>query len=262
MNFFQINSFIKHFFTSTKKGHGVHSPFVYQLCEQVFYNNDEFYCFNEIEQIRHQLLTNNTKINVKDYGAGSKKFSDNVRAISDIAKYGISTKKQNQILFKLINYLNCKTIIELGTSLGINTLYLASTNTNNKIFSIEADKNLCQIALNNLKQLNLTNTTLINDTFENALPNLLSQLNQIDLIYVDGNHTFEATINYFNLILPKVNYNTVIIFDDIYWSAAMQNAWQQIIQNKNIKCSIDAFYFGFVFFNKDFIEPIHLKIKI
>jgi predicted O-methyltransferase YrrM len=262
MNFFQINNFIKHWFASTNKGHGVHSPFIYQLCEEVFYNNFEFYHFKQLNKLRTNLLQSKQIINFIDYGAGSKKLKSNKRAISDITKYGISNKKQNEILFKLIHFLNCNTIIELGTSVGLNTLYLAMPNKENKIYTIEANNELCLLAKENAKKLNVNNITVLNNLFDVALPNLLNQLNTFDMLYVDGNHTYEATLNYFNLALQKINNKSIIVLDDIHWSKEMYKAWKEIKNNKNVKCSIDAFYFGILFFDANFIEKVEYKIKI
>jgi hypothetical protein len=122
INFHQIKNFLHHFFTAKRNGHGVHSPFAYQLCEEVFYNKNKFYCFEELNAIRNLLLTNETELTVEDFGAGSKTFDSDKRKINALAKSGISTNKQSEILFKLLNFLNCKSSIELGTSLGLNTL--------------------------------------------------------------------------------------------------------------------------------------------
>lgn len=262
MNTFQIISFIKHYLTSTSKGHGVHSPFIYQLCEQVFYNTDSFYPFEKIEKVRATLLKNNQSITVNDFGAGSKKFKSNTRNISDIANHGISSSKQSELLFKLIHFLNCETIIELGTSIGINTMYLASVNSKNKIYTIEADKNLCELAEKNFSEFGLKNIHLINNVFDEALPLLLNNLNDIDFAYIDGNHTYEATIKYFECLVKKSKPSTVIILDDIYWSDAMFKAWTKIQVHPKVTCTVNTFNFGIVFFNESFLEPIHLKIRL
>lgn len=262
MNFFQVNSFIKHYLSANYKGHGVHSPFIYQLCEQVFYNTDSFYPFKKIEQIRSSLHKNNQSITITDYGAGSKTFKGNTRIISDIAKHGISSTKQSELLFKLIHFLNCETIVELGTSLGINTMYLASVNSKNRIYTIEADKNLCELAKMNFDTLDLKNIHLINDVFDHALPLLLETLTEIDFAYIDGNHTYQATLNYFELLSRKSNSNSIIVLDDIYWSKEMYEAWKKIQQHPKVRCTVDTFNLGLVFFNTDFLEPVHLKIRL
>ena len=117
INFHQIQHFIQHYCAARRNGHGVHSPFAFQLCEEVFYNNNHFYDFDELKKIRTLLLNNTAQITVEDLGAGSKTFSSDKRKINALTQKGTSTTKQSEILYKLINFLNCKINLELGTSI-------------------------------------------------------------------------------------------------------------------------------------------------
>jgi len=262
INFHQATYFIKHYFTAKRNGHGVHSPFAYQLCEEVFYNNNHFYDFDKLKETRDSLLNDNTEINFVDLGAGSKTFTSSKRKISAITKKGISTAKQSELIYKLINFLNCNTCIELGTSVGLNTLYMALANKNGKVISIEGSKDLCEFATSLAKKNEAENIEFINSNFNEALPNVLKSLVSFDLIYIDGNHTYNATLNYFKLALEKKNNNSVFIFDDIYWSPEMTKAWQEIKEHPSVTLSIDAFYFGLVFFKEEVKEKVELKFYI
>lgn len=262
INGHQIKAFIRHFFTAKRNGHGIHSPFGYTLCEEVFYNHNSFYDFMELQKLRESLLKNETTLEIEDFGAGSKTFKTNTRSIKDLAKKGISTSKQSQLLYKLINFLNCKTSIELGTSLGLNTLYLANGNKNGNVTTIEGSSNLFHFARELAQNSNINNITFINATFDHALPTLLSQLNKLDLLYVDGNHTREATLHYFKTALTKKHNNSVFIFDDIYWSQGMTQAWEELKKHPDVTLSIDTFYFGLVFFKQEIKEKRDLKFYI
>ncbi|MDP1802467.1 MAG: class I SAM-dependent methyltransferase [Bacteroidota bacterium] len=259
INFHQIKHYIKHYLTARRGGHGVHSPFAFQLCEEVFYNRNSFYDLDELQKTRTSLLNSNTEIIVEDFGAGSKTFTTNKRKIKDLVAKGISTAKQSETLYKLINFLNCGAIIELGTSIGLNTLYLAKANKNGKVITIEGSKNLVEFATELAKKNNLNNIEFIEAKFDEALPTLL-QNNSPSLIYIDGNHTYDATMRYFNLALAKKDNSTVIIFDDIYWSPGMTMAWNEIKNNASVTLSIDLFYFGMVFFREELKEKVDLKL--
>lgn len=261
-NFHQATYFIKHYFTAKRNGHGVHSPFAYQLCEEVFYNTNYFYDFDTLKKIREVLLKDATEIDMVDLGAGSKTFTSDKRKISDISKKGISTVKQSELIYKLINFLNCNTSIELGTSIGLNTLYMALANKNGKLKSIEGSKDLFDFASELAKKNNVNNIEFINSNFNTSLPDILENLNSLDLIYIDGNHTYEATLNYFKLALKKKHNNSVFIFDDIYWSPEMTKAWQEIQKHVAVTLSIDAFYFGMLFFKEEVKEKVELKFYI
>lgn len=262
INVHQILSFIPHFFLANRNGHGVHSPFGYQLCEEVFYNNNSFYDFESLKQVRNELLINNEQIEVTDFGAGSKTFSGNKRKIKAIADRGVSTTQQSELFYKLIHFLNCNHIVELGTSVGLNTLYMANANKQAQVFTLEGSKNLSEFAKTLAQKNKISNIQFIHATFDEALPNLIHSLPALDLLYVDGNHRYEATLNYFKLALQKTHNNSVIIFDDIYWSKGMTKAWQEIKNHPSVTLSIDAFYFGMIFFKSELKEKTHLRFYI
>ena len=262
INFHQIVYFVQHFFTAKRNGHGIHSPFAFDLCEEVFYNEHSFYDFELLRSVRQQLWDDSRTIEVTDYGAGSKTFKSNQRRIKDIARNGISSGKQSEIFFKLINCLKFNSCIELGTSLGLNTLYLAKANPASKIYTIEGSKNLCDFAIKLAQQQEVNNIKFINDKFDDCLPDVLEKIDHPFLMYVDGNHSYEATLRYFYLALTKSDHNSVIIFDDIYWSAGMTEAWEEIKRNTAVRLSVDTFYFGFVFFRTEVKEKIDLRIYL
>ncbi len=262
VNTHQIRSFIKHFFVAKRKGHGVHSPFAYKLCEEVFYNTDSFYAFKQLDLVRKHLLVDETILEIEDFGAGSKTLNDKSRKIKDIAAKGISSQKQSEILFKLLNFLKCETVIELGTSLGLNTLYLSMVNSNTKIISLEGDKSLSDFASQLSNKYKQTNTEFVHAKFDDILPSLLQKINTLDLFYVDGNHTYSATMRYFEMALPKKNQQSVFVFDDIYWSPEMTKAWEEIKKHPSVKLSIDTFYFGLVFFDEGIKEKVDLRMYL
>lgn len=245
-----IWKYIVYWFKSTN-AHGIQSPFVFELYNDCIIEKNKFYSFDNIESIRSMLLLSNQKIEVKDFGAGSKVHNSNTRRISGIAKYAAKSPKFGQILFRLANKFKPKNIIEIGTSLGISTMYLAAPNSNTKVYTIEGCPNIAKVAKVNFKKIGFNNISLINDTFEKALPNLLEQMSEVEMVYIDGNHTKNATLSYFNQLLPKITSQTILIFDDIYWSSEMEDAWGQIKNHPKITVTIDLFELGIVFFNPE-----------
>jgi len=250
LNTFQIKGYISFRSLAKNGGHGIHSPFVFDLINNVIENNGTFYGFKEIENIRKKLLQNDKTININDLGAGSKKFLSQERKISDIAKYSLKSAKQASFIFRIANYFNAKNIVEIGTSLGITTMYL-SLLKQAKITTIEGDENIYKIANDNFNKLNINNINNILSNFDNVLPQIINDTDKIDLAFIDGNHTKKATLKYFNLIKQKTHKNTVIIFDDIYWSKGMQEAWQSIKKDSSVIVSIDLFHLGLVFFKDE-----------
>jgi predicted O-methyltransferase YrrM len=254
--------FLKHLLLAKRGGHGVHSPFAYRLCEEVLYNKNPFYNFAALNKIRTALLRDDTALVIEDHGAGSKSLKGNIRKVRDIVATATSTKKQSELLYRLANFLNCQNIVELGTSVGINSMYLAMSHKNCKVFTIEGSRALNEFAKELGRKWQLTNITNINGLFDEVLPTLLNTLSSLDLYYIDGNHTFDATLKYFNLGLEKKHDDSVFVLDDIYWSRGMTMAWKEIKSHPSVTFTIDAFYFGMVFFRNDFREPVHLRLLV
>ncbi len=202
---------------------------------------------SDISKIRKQMRSDKALVTIEDYGAGSKKM-DSTRMVSDIVRLSASSKKKGKFLYNMVQCYKPNTIVELGSSLGFGTMYLASSLPESKVISIEGSKVLYDRAFKNIGQLGLTNIDLVNATFDETLPELLRKNNGCDLLFVDGNHTKEATLRYFSMFLPYAKPESVIIFDDIRWSEGMYEAWKEIRKHERVSFSIDLFSLGIVYF--------------
>ena len=243
---YPIKSFIAFLFKSTNQ-HGVHSPFVYQLVTQCFYNKETFTAYKALSNYRQSLLRNNTLLEIEDFGSGSRVFNSQFRTVASIAKTAGSSVKKTQLLFRLSHYLNYKNLLELGTALGQGTQALCLGAQNGNVTSIEGSKALYNTTKNNLSGCN--NLNLVNGIFKNELPKLNNH--KWDLIFIDGHHDKASTIAYFEALLPNIHNDSLIILDDIYWSKGMTEAWKYIYNHNHVTVSIDTYYFGLVFFRKE-----------
>ena len=268
--FFQIKSYIK-FLYNSKNEHGVHSPFVFDLVTKCFYDkeskpdpsvSEQAKQYQVLKKYRNSLLENKSKIEVVDFGAGSKVFNSNTRQIAKIAKTAGISPKRAELLFRIVNYFQPSTILEIGTSLGLATSALALGNPKAKITTLEGCPNTMAIAKNQLQLLNINNVELVNIEFKNYLQKFSKTipLGGLDLIYFDGNHSKNATLGYFELLLPTITNNSVWIFDDIHWSKDMETAWEIIKKHKEVTVTIDTFQWGLVFFRKE-QEKEHFVIR-
>ena len=239
------------FLLKSKLKHGVHSPLVYNLVEDVLLDKRKFHAFDVIEGARKNLLINKNELSVTDYGAGSKKQKNKKRVVGDIAKNATVPVKYGKLLFRLANFYKPKVLLELGTSLGIGTSYIASGKNRDAILTtVEGDEGIFNISQQVQKALKLENVVGINSQFDNFLEEYIDQNPVIDFVYVDGNHTQEATLKYFNLLKSQMSDNGLIIFDDIYWSDGMKKAWSVIKNDNAISSTVDLFKFGLVYFRK------------
>ncbi len=254
---FDYLGFLIHSYNS----HGIHSPFVFSLYNEVLNVKKEYYCFEEIEKLRTSYLNNKQLIEMLDYGAGSVLGKSNKRKISDIANTSLQSVKHATLLFRLVEYFKPQNIIELGTSFGITTCYMAGVSKQIKVITIEGNPAIAKIAQMGFNKLNLDNIKLICGSFENHFEEVLKETGTVDFILFDGNHRYEPTIRYFKQALKYKNQHSVFIFDDIYWSLEMKKAWQEIIQSPQVTVSIDLFDMGIVFF-KQGQHKQHFKLRI
>jgi len=234
--------------------HGVHSPFVYELLESVIYNKNDFYCYTTIEELRKELLASKKVINCVDLGAGSLKNNSIKKSVQQLTKYAAKPPKYAQLLFRLVNHFQPKQVIELGTSLGISTAYLASANSKIKVITIEGAPEVANEAKQHFNQLQLKNIEQLTGNFDAVLPHILATTEKIDFVFFDGNHRKQPTLSYFEQCLKKSHNNSVFVFDDIYWSAEMKEAWEEIKNNNQVTVTIDLFFIGIVFFRKEQVK--------
>lgn len=253
-----INYYAK---ASNGKGHGMHSPFVFELIEEVLNDNRTFYAYQNIERLRQLMLMNNCILNIEDFGAGSRVIKNNSRSIAMVAKSSLKQKKYAQLLFRIINYYQPKIIVELGTSLGITTSYLAAANSSANVITFEGAAAIASVAKKNFLTLQLNNIKLIQGNFDDTLPATISTLSSLDFAFIDGNHRYQPTLNYFNQILTKSNPYSIIILDDIHWSKEMEQAWKQVQNHPSVTMTIDLFFIGIVFFREEFKVKQHFLVR-
>ena len=256
----QIKSYI-YFLYNSKNEHGVHSPFVFDLVTKCFYNKTNYPEYSILTNYRKSLQQNKNTIQVADFGAGSKVFKSNTRQISKIAKTAGISKKRAKLLFRIVRYFQPKSILEIGTSLGLATSALSLGHQNAKVLTLEGcteTQNQCQLQF---QKFNFNNVEFINTEFSNYLNSEILISNFINLIYIDGNHSQKATLAYFELLLPTITNNSVWIFDDIHWSSDMEEAWDMIKNHKKVTVTIDTFQWGIVFFRAEQAKE-HFVIRL
>jgi predicted O-methyltransferase YrrM len=246
---------------SNGKGHGIHSPFVFHFITKVLNDKTHYPEYQPIEDLRQKLLKDQTILTIEDFGAGSSLNKTNQRTIASIAKNAAKQKKYSQLLFRIVKEYQAKTILELGTSLGITTSYLATANLAGKVITMEGAKEIAKIARQNFKTLELSNIEITEGNFDDKLSSIIYHLSSVDLAFIDGNHQQEPTERYFQQLLPKTHNDSILIFDDIHWSPRMEQAWQAILEHPSVRCSIDLFFIGIILFRSEFREKQHFTIR-
>lgn len=247
--------------SSNGKGHGVHSPFVFDFITSVLNDKGHYYAYEKVEAIREQLLLDKTEITIEDMGAGSVHSSSAVRTIASVARNAAKPPKYGQLLFRMANYYKPKMILELGTSFGISSAYLSLGSGSNNMITIEGSAEIAKRAKEHFRLLGLTGIQSLQGNFDLVLPAVLQEGFEPDFVFIDGNHRLEPTLRYFNLLLQHKPVTGVYVFDDIHWSAEMEEAWATISSHPEVFLSIDLFFIGLVFFNPSFQVKQHFSIR-
>ena len=260
---FQLaKKYIRYLLTaSNSKGHGVHSPFVFELITKVLNDDRKYYAYEQIEEVRASLKVDNSLLTIRDFGAGSRVTQQKQRSVSSIANSALKPKKFGQLLFRIVEQYKPSNIVELGTSLGITTSYLASANPAANITTMEGAAEVAAVAKNNFKRLGLQNIQLVEGDFNETLARVLQNVPTVDLAFIDGNHRLQPTLAYFQQLLTKTHEYSVLIFDDIHWSAEMEEAWETIKDHASVSLTIDLFFIGLVFFRTENKTKQHFTIR-
>lgn len=240
--------------------HGVHSPFIFDLLLSTIYNRKEFYAYRKIENIRQEMLLSGQNVHCIELGAGSQVLNKPSKTVGQIARSAAKSPKFGQLLFRLVDHFQPENVLELGTSLGISTAYMAVASSKAEIHTIEGCPEVAAIARRNFKNASLKNIDLTVGSFDDVLPGILKQMQRVDLVFFDGNHRKEPTLNYFKQCLEKAVETSVFIFDDIHWSPDMKSAWEEIKENERVTVTLDLFYLGIVFFRKEQVKE-HFVIR-
>jgi predicted O-methyltransferase YrrM len=246
---------------SNSKGHGMHSPFVFEFITKVLNDFTQYEDYTKVESLRKQLLKNKNTVEVEDFGAGSTKTKSNTRVIGSIAKNAAKPTKFGQLLYRMVQHYNFKTVLEFGTSLGITTCYLSLANPASKVVTMEGSNAIADVAQQNFGELGLKNIELVRGNFDDTLESVLQKMQRLDFAFIDGNHRQEPTEKYFQQILPYTHNDTMLVFDDIHWSKGMEAAWNNIVQHEAVTCYIDLFYIGIVCFRKEFMEKQNFSVR-
>lgn len=245
----RIISFLRYFFKATN-AHGIHSPFIYDLYTQVIRLRKKYYALEELKEYRQTLAIDTTELTLLDLGAGSFNKTNPTRVVrvKDIYKRSCHSFKDTDLLFRLIAHFQPHHILELGTCLGVSTLYMAKANKRASVYTMEGNPDYAMMARKAFIQFQAHNITLIEGDIHQTLRIAMDRIPSLDFAFLDAHHAYEPTLQFFKSCLSKAHENTVIVLDDIHWSPEMERAWETIKGMEEVKQTIDLYQFGIVFF--------------
>lgn len=254
---FRIKSYISYWLDAVDE-HSLHSPFLFDFYTTLLKPPVKPGAFQHIEKLRQQLLHDKRTISVADHGSG--KQAKALRKISAIAGTSLSAPRFSSFYFRLAQYFEATSIVELGTSFGINSLYLAEKK-DATVTTFEGSAAIAGIAELTFEFADKKNVTLITGEIDITLPSFLQRVKKVDLAFMDANHRYKPTIKYFEWLLKKLHEGSVLILDDIHYSREMENAWAEIRNHNLVYGSVDLFRCGIVFFDPS-LNKQHVILQV
>ena len=246
-NFSLVRGYLHHWLYALNE-HSLQAPLVYDLYCNVIKQDQAIPLFQFIEEVRRRMLGCADLIPVSSLGAPSRVSARSRRSVRSLARHSLSSPKVGRLLYRLATYNSSDYLVELGTSLGITTLYLASARPLAMVYTLEGAPAVADRAEQIFQEQNHANIRLLRGDIDHTLPNLLRQLPRVDFAYLDANHRYAPTVAYFEQLVTKTNARSIIVIDDIYWSGEMQRAWRHIQQHPAVMLTLDLFDAGLVFF--------------
>ena len=274
---YRAKSWLRHQLTAWNTGgEGVHSPYLFEWVRMVMMDKNSFYIWGEIERCREKMLRDERESEFVDYGSGKLKGENGKlkgengerRRVCDIARRSLAKRKYAQMLSRLVNWLGAShrlengsgtayslefrglTIVELGTSLGVTTAYMAAMDSRNRVVTFEGCEAVANIAKENWKALNINNIECRVGKID--AEQLTRDIEHLDVAFIDANHTYVSTCKYFDVLAGKVREKSVIVVDDIHYSEEMEKAWKAICADERVTSTIDLYQMGLVFFDKHY----------
>jgi predicted O-methyltransferase YrrM len=236
---------------------GIHSPFLYDFAKNCIFSKEGSPDFVFLENQRTMLRHDPCTLEVTDFGKGSRFGEQKTgeeplryrRKVSSIARGSLQGPAMCRMLYRTVQYFSPATIVELGTSLGLTTAYLALAAPQAKIFTLEGCEHTAARAETLFRESGIKNIKIRTGDFRHTLPAVLGELGQVDLAYIDGDHSYEGVMNNFLRISEHIHPESVLIIDDIRWSKGMKRAWQEMAGHPKVTLAADLFRLGILFFN-------------
>ena len=251
---FRMGSYVRYLFRSgNTMGYGIHSPHLFNIARVIVPETAKYYCYSRIEQERNTLLRRRDEVEVVDFGTGGQGKGGNgvgKRIVGDMARKSLKSRAEAQLLFRLVNFEQAEMIVELGTCLGLTTAYLAAPRPESEVWTFEGSEALLEIARGVWKRLGMSNIRAVSGNIDETLAATAEKWEKtVDFAFIDANHSYEATVRYFDLLAAHAGEKSVFVVDDIRWSKEMWQAWETIGERDAVTARMDLGTMGLVFFD-------------
>ncbi len=241
----QAKSFLRHWLYEVDD-HSVHSPYFYDLYTKLVRRKHRN-GLPVLEDLRRDLESNKTVLDVEDFGSGGN-GATRKRTIQEIARTSLTPYKWSTFFQDLLYFNNSKRVVELGTSLGLTTLYLAAK-ADAMVYTFEGSHAIANVAMTNFEWAGKKNVKVIEGNLDQTLHRFLEPTDKIDFVLMDANHRYVPTLEYYKLLTRRLKSTSLVVIDDIHRSEEMEKAWDEIRKDTLVYGSVDLYRCGLLCFD-------------
>lgn len=241
--------FLRHWLTAQSR-YAVHSPFVYEFVTQVL-PHEASEIGGRIEEKRRELAKSRRQIEIRDHGAGYGGATEPIihKEMREVVASSARKRRSGELLHRICKHYKPQIALEFGTNLGFSTLYQASAFPTGRFISMEGAPELAKVAGENFEEFGQEIDVRVGE-FSESMEKILQEDINFDYVLLDGNHTYAATVAYFDLLENRMAPDSILIVDDINWSQGMREAWEQIRQKESVSVSVDLYWMGLCFMHR------------
>ena len=200
----------------TRQGFGVHSPWAYDLIENVINERHPYYAFEDL------------------YAFWEK-------APQDMPQY---PQSRDELLFRLVNRFNPQYILEVGTGAGVSTGYLASVSTQSTVVTVDFPNPREKEVRRNLKKIR--NIKYIAADVIKTVQDILDSGNIPQFIHIAHTALWRQIVE---MILPYATPDMIIVVEDL-GKKNKKEWWKEIIKDERVGVTFQMKKAGLLFFDR------------
>lgn len=227
-----------------------------------------------IEARRAALEACEDEITYLDFGAATKYVEqtpqemyagvERTRSLGSLCRRSSKPYRGALLLLKLLRRIRPQICLELGSGLGLTAAYQAAAldlNGEGRLITLEGPATIAAVAEATLADLGHGRVEVVTGRWQDTLEGVLAASGTIDFAFIDGHHDRDASIGYFEAVLPTLSDGAVLILDDIRWSEGMLEAWNRILQHPLVDVSVDLVDTGLCRITHDSGAGEHFRLE-
>jgi predicted O-methyltransferase YrrM len=246
---------LRHYFRA-RTAYDLQSPFAYAFARETLDDRRWYYVFSEAEALRDTWKRDKRAIDTLDLGAGGR---GGRRKVADLARHSATPPLFCRWLFHIVRFVRPERMLEMGTSLGVSALYQSAAARSARFITLEGCPQTAGLARKTFDRMHCP-VDLRQGAFDDLLPEALADLERLDYLFLDGDHSRAGTLRYLEQCLRYTHNETVWVIADIHWSDEMEKAWKDIQAFPGVTMTVDLFGLGVVFFRRELLVPAHLTL--